>query len=306
MKLSKSHIIEKVAEETKVVANDTVILGADVKEADDALEDKTIVVADHDPSKQDGDMAADKNGKDKEEEDEDGDADDGDPKKYDARLEAAMPYANAVKDLYNKRRELMTQINALDDQLGKHREVLRALDPKVKHQAYADDKELRGYLKPEKEEKKKKRKKKLDAHAEREVVEGLLKVADLLDYAGDSEGVSYVESMLHILAKKDEDFPKKYDVQTIEKEERKYPEPKEAAPSLSVRYCPDHHGVQMQRVAEGSFQCELDGRVYNWNEGFTDYEGRKYIAAPIRSVDFPDMNERLFENRSMALSKRQK
>lgn len=236
----------------------------------------------------------------------DNDANDvGAKKAYDARREAATPHAHAAKDLFSKRRALMEQINQLDDQLSGHREVLRALDPKMRHEAYADDKELKNYLRPEKVVDKKKKKRKMSAHASKQVIEGLLKVADVLDYAGDPEGVTLVESMLQIFAKKEDGMPK-YDIETVEKTQRKYPDIATIPPSMSTRNCPDHHGMQMKRVAEGTFQCELDGRMYNWNQGFKDYSGNTYPAAPIRSVDFPDTTERMFETREMATNKKTK
>lgn len=222
--------------------------------------------------------------------------------KYDARREAATPHAQAAKDLFTKRRELMGQVNLLDDSLGKHREVLRALDPKMKHEAYADDKELRNYLKPEKVELKKK--KKLDKKSAEQVMGALLKVADVLDAAEDLDGLEVVESALKIFAAKTE-IPQ-YDVKTTEKTERKYPEAHTPAPTMSVRGCPDHNGAQVKRIADNSYQCSLDGKIYNWNDGFKDYAGNTYPPAQISSADFPDMNERMFETRDMAQGKRQK
>lgn len=290
MKLSKHHII-KTAEEQNVVA-DEALLGADLNSDEelDMAEEVFKEIAHEEAEELDNVELMS-----------------GEPaRKYKAVLEAATPHAKAAKELWAKRQELMSQVNMLDDQLSNHREVLRALDPKMKHEAYADDKELRNWLKPEKvEEKPKKRRKKMDKAAEAEVINGLLKVADVLDYAGDPEGVSLVESVLRIFAKKDNGMPK-YDVETVEKSERKYPDISPVAPSLSTRSCPDHHGAQMKRVAEGTFQCELDGRMYNWNEGFKDYSGNVYPGAQVKSVDFPDTTERLFETREMATNKKVK
>ena len=277
LKLSKNHVIKRAEE----ASDESEIHGAEIEHDDEDIVDPA------------------------EENDDDDDMADDDAKspRSDARREAATPHANAAKDLFTKRRELMNQVNLLDDQLSRHREVLRALDPKMKHEAYADDKELKTYLKPEKLLDKKKKRKKMDKQSEQDVVEGLLKVAEVLDYAGDLEGVSLVESMLQIFAKKDEGTPK-YDIQTVEKTERKYPDVSAVSPSMSTRGCPDHHGVQMKRIAEGTFQCELDGRMYNWNQGFKDYSGNAYPSAPIRSVDFPDTTERMFETRQMATNKK--
>lgn len=281
MKLSKNHIVKTADDNEEKSHEEAGLHGSDVEE--DADEDYESL-GDEPEEDQSGDRA----------------------KKYDARREAATPHANAAKDLYAKRRGLMEQINMLDDQLSKHREVLRALDPKMKHEAYADDKELKNYLKPEKAfGDKKKKKKKLDKKSEENVIDGLLKVAEVLDYAGDPEGVSLVESVIRTFAKKEDGMPK-YDVLTIEKKDRKYPEIATYAPSLSTRNCPDHNGAQMKRVAEGTFQCELDGKMYNWNQGFKDYNGNTYPGASISSVDFPDTTERMFSTREMATNKNTK
>lgn len=313
LKLSKNHIV-KIAQPKVVVANGDEPSGADVDE-DEGLEaegfegeEKTEAKDDLDTAKAKGKELDADHDADDEDADDDGDGDaDLEPekkKKHDARLEAAKPHAQRLVELHKAKKDLMNQVSLLDDEINKHLPVLQALDPKAKHEAYADDKEIKSLVKVRKEEKEKK-KKKLPKKAQLEVVEGLLKVAEVLDYAGDPEGVSLVESMLQIFAKKDDGMPK-YDVQTVEKTERKYPEVKAVAPTMSTRNCPDHYGVQMKRVAEGTFQCELDGRMYNWNQGFKNYNGDVYPAAPIRSVDFPDTTERMFETREMATNKKTK
>ena len=37
---------------------------------------------------------------------------------------------------------------------------------------------------------------------------------------------------------------------------------------LSTRYCPDHPGVQIARVGEHMWQCEMDKKSYNFETGF--------------------------------------
>lgn len=44
---------------------------------------------------------------------------------------------------------------------------------------------------------------------------------------------------------------------------------------LSTRYCPDHAGVQIARIGEHVWQCELDKKSYNFEEGFTLNNGSK-------------------------------
>ncbi len=45
--------------------------------------------------------------------------------------------------------------------------------------------------------------------------------------------------------------------------------------SLSTRCCPDHPGAQMSRVADETFQCVLDKKIYNWKDGFSTMKGNK-------------------------------
>lgn len=44
---------------------------------------------------------------------------------------------------------------------------------------------------------------------------------------------------------------------------------------LSSRYCPDHPGVQIARVGEHRWQCELDKKIYDFETGFTKENGDK-------------------------------
>jgi len=44
---------------------------------------------------------------------------------------------------------------------------------------------------------------------------------------------------------------------------------------LSTRYCPDHPGVQIARVGEHMWQCELDKKSYNYETGFELNNGAK-------------------------------
>lgn len=44
---------------------------------------------------------------------------------------------------------------------------------------------------------------------------------------------------------------------------------------LSTRYCPDHAGVQISRVGEHLWQCELDKKTYDFEKGFTLNNGKE-------------------------------
>lgn len=44
---------------------------------------------------------------------------------------------------------------------------------------------------------------------------------------------------------------------------------------LNTRYCPDHPGAQVSRIAENTWQCNLDKKIYNYQAGYTLYNGNK-------------------------------
>lgn len=44
---------------------------------------------------------------------------------------------------------------------------------------------------------------------------------------------------------------------------------------LSTRYCPDHAGVQVARIGEHIWQCEMDKKTYNFDTGFELLNGSK-------------------------------
>ena len=79
--------------------------------------------------------------------------------------------------------------------------------------------------------------------------------------------------------------------------------------SLSTRYCPDHPGVQVTRVADGIVQCELDKKMYNFREGYTTMKGnsipggdvqeqtRNFSTRPIESMTFSTRESRLQQNK---------
>ena len=60
---------------------------------------------------------------------------------------------------------------------------------------------------------------------------------------------------------------------------------------LSTRYCPDHPGVQIARVGEHMWQCELDKKSYNFETGFELNNGAKVpggdVAQQTQSVSIP-------------------
>ena len=50
---------------------------------------------------------------------------------------------------------------------------------------------------------------------------------------------------------------------------------------LNTRYCPDHAGAQITRVGEGMWQCDLDKKVYNFQTGYSLYNGDKVPGSSV-------------------------
>lgn len=78
--------------------------------------------------------------------------------------------------------------------------------------------------------------------------------------------------------------------------------------SLSTRYCPDHRGVQAFRIEEHIYQCPIDGKKYNYESGYENYEGQKVpggsVAAQTPATsDFGGIPSRIYDNRSDVLNK---
>lgn len=46
--------------------------------------------------------------------------------------------------------------------------------------------------------------------------------------------------------------------------------------ALSTRNCPDHAGVQLQRIGQDQWQCSLDHKIYDWANGF-DLENNAHV-----------------------------
>jgi len=53
--------------------------------------------------------------------------------------------------------------------------------------------------------------------------------------------------------------------------------------ALSTRYCPDHPGTSVMRVADDTYQCPLDKSIYNYREGFTTMKGNKVPGTDVQN-----------------------
>lgn len=57
---------------------------------------------------------------------------------------------------------------------------------------------------------------------------------------------------------------------------------------LNSRYCPDHAGSMLMRKGEGNWQCELDGKTYNFEIGYTKENGSKVPGGSVELQTPPE------------------
>lgn len=76
--------------------------------------------------------------------------------------------------------------------------------------------------------------------------------------------------------------------------------------SLSTRYCPDHPGNQVRRVGDCIYQCALDKKLYNYQEGFTTMKGNSVPGGDVtnqtRNLGDRAVEEMHFSTRESKLS----
>lgn len=73
--------------------------------------------------------------------------------------------------------------------------------------------------------------------------------------------------------------------------------------SLSARTCFDHPGAQMARIAEGTWQCSLDHKIYNYDTGFTTLHGDKIGGGSVneQTPKYHEEGHQMFDHRDARL-----
>ena len=79
------------------------------------------------------------------------------------------------------------------------------------------------------------------------------------------------------------------------KEQIKEYRPLEA--SLMTRFCPDHPGVMMNRVEDRVFQCSLDQKTYDFENGYTTLKGNKVPGSSVNNNHFDNNQQVSFSTR---------
>jgi len=78
--------------------------------------------------------------------------------------------------------------------------------------------------------------------------------------------------------------------------------------ALSTRYCPDHRGVQAARIEEYLYQCPIDGKKYNYQTGYINYDGQKVLGGSVAAQtpmtsNWGGIPMRIYDGRSDVLNR---
>jgi hypothetical protein len=138
--------------------------------------------------------------------------------------------------------------------------------------------------------------------------EGMLKIADSLDRRGLSDLADIVDESALIMQRSADYgfFPKHKKQEIVEGDAAPVQMPHEG--SLSTRYCPDHRGTQAIRIGEHMYQCPIDGKKYNYETGYVNYEGQRVpggsVAAQTPTTsDYGGIPMRIYDSRSDVLNR---
>jgi hypothetical protein len=52
------------------------------------------------------------------------------------------------------------------------------------------------------------------------------------------------------------------------------------------RHCPDHPGVSVYRIADATWQCSLDRKIYDFNTGFKKYNGEQVSGGSLADNNY--------------------
>lgn len=109
----------------------------------------------------------------------------------------------------------------------------------------------------------------------------LVELADELDLKGEVKNANLVDDVSSIIKTANISFLfGKFKEEPVgAKRQRDFP--------LSTRYCPDHRGVSILRVDENTYQCPLDGKLYDFKSGYKNYDG-EFVPGGCVSHQTPD------------------
>jgi hypothetical protein len=139
-------------------------------------------------------------------------------------------------------------------------------------------------------------------------IEEIINLADYLDKSNDCRTASAIDNIIVKYA----DYayiPKVRQTKCPENEATKDPliQPTNEG-TLSTRYCPDHIGAQAIRIAEHIYQCPLDGKIYNYDTGYVNYQGQKVLGGSVKeqtppTADWGGIPMRIYDSRQNIINK---
>ncbi len=161
-----------------------------------------------------------------------------------------------------------------------------------------------------------------------DVLYKLAEMADRLDSIGATKEANLIDNFISkhasgpVVLKSADDQEKKYDAKyhhSLQVREPKNKDKKETKHSvknyegghgcstLSTRYCPEHPGVMLGRIGELTYQCSLDGHVYNYEAGWVDADGTNHpggsVAGQTPDSTGYDTPHRVFDSRENTLNR---
>ena len=69
--------------------------------------------------------------------------------------------------------------------------------------------------------------------------------------------------------------------------------------ALSTRHCPEHPGTGVIRIGENIYQCEMDKRIYNYQEGYKTMKGNEIPGSDV-SEQTRSLGDRVLEQMSFS------
>lgn len=143
-------------------------------------------------------------------------------------------------------------------------------------------------------------------------IDRLVSMADKLDEIGAVKEAEQIDEFLLKYAKEIGPYDSKKRQDELVEQDKKQPrKPEEdhhvhsyqpSGRTLSTRYCPDHLGSMLVRIGPRTYQCPLDGKIYNWESGFTDMEGNNIEGGSVagqtgNATNYFEVPSRIFESR---------
>jgi hypothetical protein len=146
---------------------------------------------------------------------------------------------------------------------------------------------------------------KYSPYAKTAATEELIRVADYLDESGFCCLADMVDGTSELFAKCATYIPKMRNSQVVPAQSEPIQPPREG--NLSTRYCPDHVGVQAARISEHIYQCPLDGKVYNYEVGYVNYQGQRVLGGSVAeqtpaTSDFGGIPMQVYDSRQNVLN----